>query len=146
MYKNFEIYGLFLLLVVVLLIKPRVIYDLYNNILGRLILIGIVVFLTTNNITLGLLSALCLIIASNMFFIEGMTIGDDTDSSDSSNSSNKIQVNTHHEDKDKVGVDRQSIQEAVAAKSSDTLPISPETFTSSDNVRPNNSEKMHTRV
>jgi hypothetical protein len=121
MYKNFGIYGLFLLLVVILLVNPRVIYNCYNNILGRICLIGIIVFLTAHNVTLGLLSVLCLIIASNMFFIEGMTIGDDaqTDKDKSDSESNddakKITVVS--------GVDRQTIHETIQPKSSNSLPI-----------------------
>ena len=67
------ILGLFLLLVIILMLKPRVLFNLYNNILGRVVLIGVVLFFTTCNITLGLLAALCLIIVSNMFFMEGLT-------------------------------------------------------------------------
>ena len=94
MYKKFGIGGMFLLLVIILLVNPLVIYRIYNNILGRIVLICFIVFLTMNNVTLGLLAALCLIIASDMFFnigsynfIEGLdnmntdksgtTIGDD---------------------------------------------------------------------
>ena len=73
MYKMHGILGLFLLLVIILMLKPRVLFNLYNNILGRVVLIGVVLFFTTCNITLGLLAALCLIIVSNMFFMEGLT-------------------------------------------------------------------------
>ena len=73
MYQKHGILGLFLLLVVALILKPRVLFNLHNNILGRVVLIGVVLFFTMFNVTLGLLSALCLIIASNMFFMEGLT-------------------------------------------------------------------------
>jgi hypothetical protein len=149
MYKNLGIYGPFVLLVLFLLVKPRVIYNVYNNILGRVCLIGLVIFLTINNITLGLLSALCLIIASNMFFIEGMTIGsDDTDDTDDDTTKDTTKVLTKDVVKDVVkdaGVDRQSIHEAIAAKSSATLPTSTENFTS-ENVGPNDTEKIYTSV
>lgn len=72
MYKKHGILGLFLLLVIILMLKPRVLFNLYNNILGRVVLIGVILFFTMFNVTLGLLSALCLIIVSNMFFMEGM--------------------------------------------------------------------------
>jgi hypothetical protein len=80
MYKKVGIVSLFLLLVVALILKPRVLFNLHRNILGRVVLIGLVLFFTMFNVTLGLLAALCLIIASNMFFMEGfdnVTIGDD---------------------------------------------------------------------
>lgn len=74
MYKKHGILGLFLLLVVILVLKPRIIFNMYNNILGRVVLIGIVLFFTTCNVALGLLAALCLIIVSNMFFMVGVNI------------------------------------------------------------------------
>lgn len=85
MYKKHGILGLFLLLVVILVLKPRIIFNMYNNILGRVVLIGIVLFFTTCNVALGLLAALCLIVVSNMFFmvgvnIEGLTNIDDPES------------------------------------------------------------------
>ena len=134
MYKNYGIAGLFLLLVATLIVKPRVFYNLYNHILGRVLLIGVVIFFTLCNVTLGLLAALCLIVASNMFLIEGLdnlhsstgtTIGDDNalTSSDA-----KLTVTTKAESKDKdgqkineldaQGVDRQTIHETIQAKSS----------------------------
>jgi hypothetical protein len=110
MYKTFGILGLFLLLVIILIINPLVIHTAYNNILGRIILIGIVIFCSMNNVTLGLLAALCLIIASNMFFTQGsynlfeglenintntsgLTIGDDTQTSTTSDQKVNIITN-----------------------------------------------------
>ena len=49
-------------------------------------------------------------------------------------------------DSNKSGVDRQSIHESITSKSSKSLPIPPETFTSGDNVRPNDKEKTYTSV
>jgi hypothetical protein len=74
MYKKQGILGLFLLLVVILVLKPRIILNMYNNILGRVVLIGLVLFFTTCHVALGLLAALCLIIVSNMFFMVGVNI------------------------------------------------------------------------
>jgi hypothetical protein len=112
MYKTFGILGLFLLLVIILIINPLVIHTAYNNILGRIILIGIIIFFSMNNVTLGLLAALCLIIASNMFFTQGshnlfeglenintntsgLTIGDDTQTSQSTSSEQKVNIITN---------------------------------------------------
>ena len=106
MYQKHGISGLFLLLVVILIVKPRVFYNLYNHILGRVLLIGVVLFFTMCNVTLGLLAALCLIIASNMFLIEGLdnldssneiTIGDDNIVN---SSPAKIKVTSKAKDKD----------------------------------------------
>ncbi len=71
-------------MVITLAINPRMIYSIYDNILGRLVLICIVVFLSMNSTTLGLLATLVIIMSLNQFstFVEGMenatkTIGDD---------------------------------------------------------------------
>jgi hypothetical protein len=111
MYKKHGILGLFLLLVVILVLKPRIILNMYNNILGRVVLIGIVLFFTTCHVALGLLASLCLIIVSNMFFMvgvnregltnldneseanmiqPGLTIGDDTVSATDTNAKLKV--------------------------------------------------------
>jgi len=156
MYKNYGIFGLFLLLVVILVIQPRFIFNLCNNILGRLLLIGVVLFFTISNITLGLLAALCLIIVSNMFFIEGMdnlnlesglTIGDDnavTPYESQVQVTTKEQIKAKGESKigskiselqsqaEAQGVDRQTIQESIQAKSSKTIPVNKSNFNSDD--------------
>jgi hypothetical protein len=63
-----ELFALFLLIVAITTVKPDIINDLYGNILGRIVLIAIILFFTIHNTTLGLLVALCLIVASNQFF------------------------------------------------------------------------------
>jgi hypothetical protein len=80
------------------------------------LLIGVILFFTTFNVTLGLFAALCLIIASNMFFTEGLTtlngsdstmiqpgttIGDDTVTVSSLPDDAKIKVTTKAAEKDK---------------------------------------------
>jgi hypothetical protein len=75
MNKLDKIHGLFLLfvlLVLVLVINPRIIKNIYNSFLGRIILIIIVLFFAMNSMSLGLLTALVFIIASNMLFREGL--------------------------------------------------------------------------
>jgi hypothetical protein len=153
MYQKHGIVGLFLLLVAILIVKPRVFYNLYNHILGRVLLIGVIIFFTTFNVTLGLFAALCLIIASNMFLIEGLsnlnegesldgtTIGDDNAVTSSSDA--KLTVTTKAKAKEKgdgskiselqeQGVDRQTIHETIQAKSSKTIPINSASFASDD--------------
>ena len=79
------LFALFAVLFVILATNPQKVNHVYNSILGRLILIGVVIFFTMNNTTLGLLVALTIISASNQFgffnFREGMesstTIGED---------------------------------------------------------------------
>ncbi len=146
---------------------------MYNNILGRVLLIGLVLFFTTFNVALGLLAALCLIIVSNMFFMEGLTnldsetepmikpgltIGDDTVSG-SNDTNDKIIVTTKAKSKgttgnettisdlkdqeEPTGVDRQSIQESIQAKSSKTIPVDKTSFESTE-VKPNDTMNKNT--
>jgi len=79
---------LFIVLVIIILIDPRWIYNLYDKFIGRLILLIVLVFFATHNTTLGLLVVLALIIVLEQYttFSEGLdmmgntapTIGDDT--------------------------------------------------------------------
>lgn len=93
--KTKSIGALFVALVVILVVNPKVINNIYGTILGRLFLVCVVIFFAMNNTTLGLLVALAIITASNQFgsfveatLIEGMdnqtsttptTIGQDSD-------------------------------------------------------------------
>ena len=63
---------LFIMLIVVLIVSPRSLNNMYNNTLGRVALIALIIFFAMNNVTLGLLAALCVIIASNMYMFEGL--------------------------------------------------------------------------
>ena len=166
MYKKCGIVCLFLLLVVALILKPRVLFNLHRNILGRLVLIGLVLFFTMFNVTLGLLAALCLIIASNMFFMEGfdnVTIGDDNVDG-SVNDGTTVTVETKDKAKERAkekakklsemkaqaqaqtdadseeaqGVDKPSIHDSIQPKSSKSIPVDKKTF-SSDEVNPSES-------
>ena len=68
------IVSLFAGLAIILAINPKVINNVYNNVLGRIVLLAIIIFLSMNNVTLGLLVALVLIIVLNEYstFTEGM--------------------------------------------------------------------------
>ncbi len=62
--------GLFIGLVMILLINPKIINDMYETILGKLVLILFILFISSKNITLGLLVALILIIVSSKFRVQ----------------------------------------------------------------------------
>jgi hypothetical protein len=66
--------ALFVALLIILAVNPRMINNIYSTILGRLVLIGVVIFLAMNNLVLGLLVALAIISSINQFgsFVEGM--------------------------------------------------------------------------
>lgn len=137
--KTKSIGALFVALVIILAVNPKVINNIYGTILGRLFLICIVIFFAMNNTTLGLLVALAIITASNQFgsFVEGMdnqepiTIGDDN-STPSGNDTTKITVMTKDQDKQKLsdlkqniaqGVDKEDIKAAIASKDSKQIPV-----------------------
>ena len=101
---------------------------------------------------LGLLSALFLIIASNVVFKEGLTIGDDTASSTNATNDKVIvttklksdpntKLNTKKTERtisdlkaqaETTGVDRQSIEESIKPKSSKTISIDKTNFESTE--------------
>ena len=141
--------GLFVLIVVVLVLNPRVINDIHKTILGRIMLIGLVIFFTTHNTTLGLLVALCLIIAINMFFMEGIdatlstpdataiTIVEDNVTTDPT--TQQIKISTEKKDKDNKinvdnedGVDKQTAHESIQPVESAAIPIDKSEFSSTD--------------
>ncbi len=139
--KTKSIGGLFVALAIILAIKPIMIYNIYSTILGRIILIGIVIFMSMNNITLGLLVCLIIIAASNQFgsLVEGLdNIGEDNSSTtgkqtvltksavESSNTTASDENKRISELKEKaaeLGVDKEDIKDAIASKDSKTLPI-----------------------
>jgi hypothetical protein len=132
--------GLFVLIVVVLVLNPRVINDIHKTILGRIMLIGLVIFFTAHNTTLGLLVALCLIIAINMFFMEGIdetlskTIGDDNVITDSTEPKIKVSTTALKEEEDDKddGVDKQTVHESIQPIESAAIPVNKSDFISTD--------------
>ena len=151
--------GLFVLLVIILMVKPIIYNNMYNNVLGRLFLIVILLFFATTNVTLGLLVALIMIIGTNVLFVEGFetqkTGVTDTKSTSKSNSAimdalsklsstgttigtgddgvkskvGQINVVTSNS-KSKDGVDRISVEQSVKAKDSNQIPVTKENFVS----------------
>ena len=133
------------LLVLIVVIKPRVLSNLYSSLLGRIFLITVVLFFAMNNVTLGLLSALAIIIASNMFLHEGL---DNMNAFDSNNSdvfvtNTKDIINEQIENKDDTklqsdGIDLETIKASIQSKSSSSLPLPK--LSSSDNISPASTE------
>ena len=140
--KTQSIGALFVALVIILAVNPKVINNMYRTILGRLFLIYVVIFFSMNNITLGLLLTLVIITASNQFgsFVEGMenntspTIGEDN--TDSTNDQIVLTKTEANKDKkisdiktdiaDKIdGIDKEDIKVAIMSKDSNQLPVIP---------------------
>jgi hypothetical protein len=136
---------LFIVLLVILAINPKIVNNMYETILGRLLLIGVVIFFATNNTTLGLLIALVIITSLNQFgsFTEGMdnmqlptTIGEDNvdetgTQSLLTRSASKKKISEIKEDVVQ-GVDKEDIKAAIMAKDSKTIPVDPQMTGSTD--------------
>ena len=114
--------ALFVVLAIILVVNPRMVNNVYETILGRLFLIGIVIFFAMNNITLGLLAVLAIIVASNQFsfLVEGMENNVTTDKP-------PVQIQVQMPDKKKTdeveGVDKEDIKNAIMSKDSKQLPV-----------------------
>lgn len=140
--------SLFIFLILTLVIKPRILSNLYSSLLGRIILILVVLFFAMNNVTLGLLSALTIIIASNMFLHEGL---DNMDSNISNTTSTnpsedkaaiakdiiKEKINKN-ESSQNDGIDLETIKASIQPKASSSLPL-PQVSTN-DNIAPASTE------
>ena len=191
---------LFTMLVVILIVSPRSINNMYNNILGRVGLIALIIFFAMHNVTLGLLVALCIIVASNMYMFEGFdnasigtganidpsligtgqnimnlkqelqqaqaststattsttapatTSTSTTAPSTTSTSTTAAPATTTATTPTTIttqstgGVDRQSIQQAIQSKSSNTMPVNKGMFKSKyDEVAPSTSTSTTTQ-
>jgi len=134
---------LFVVLVIILAVKPIIVKNIYSSILGRLVLISIVIFLSMNNITLGLLLVLIIITALNQFsfLVEGMendtptTIGEEN--VESTGSQKVLTASATDAAKKKIsdlkkeisdetqGIDKEDIKMAIMSKDSKQIPIDP---------------------
>jgi hypothetical protein len=149
--------AIFIVLIGILAINPKVIHDMYSSLLGRICLVGIVIFFAMNNTTLGLLVALAIIAVSNQFtpFVEGMetqatTVGEDNTSTNGqtvlTNSAVESAKKTINDLKQEInngtnGIDKEDIKAAIMSKNSKTIPVS-ENMTSSTEVSPSISSML----
>ena len=65
--KTQSIGVIFVVLIIILALNSKLVNNIYSSVLGRVFLICLVIFFAMNNTTLGLLSALAIITASNQF-------------------------------------------------------------------------------
>ena len=153
--KTHSIVAIFIALVVILAINPKMVNTLYSSVLGRLFLISIVILLSMKNVTLGLLVALTIISGLNQLgsfvegsFVEGFeatTVGEDNVDSTGKQIvlTNAAQGTTVNSAKQKIsdlkaqaatnGVDKEDIKAALQAKDSSTIPTDPN-MTTNDSV------------
>jgi hypothetical protein len=144
---------LFIMLIVVLIVSPRSLNNLYNNTLGRVALIALIIFFAMNNVTLGLLAALCVIIASNMYMFEGLeNMTEDqknnlkdkaidkkgtmstttTDSTTPTTTTSTTDSTTTDSTTTGTGVDKEAIKDAIQAKASNTIQVAKADFSSTE--------------
>jgi anti-sigma28 factor (negative regulator of flagellin synthesis) len=142
--KTQSIGALFVALVIILAVNPKVVNNIYSSVLGRLFLICIVIFFAMNNTTLGLLVALAIITSSNQFgsFVEGMengtptTVGEDNVDTTGGQTvltkgavadASKKRISDLKQDvaNGTVGVDKEDIKAAIMSKDSKQIPVDP---------------------
>ena len=125
--KNKSIIGIFMGLVLILAINPKIINDIYSSILGRIVLLGVVVFFSLNHTILGLLVALVIITASNKFgkFVEGMETNNTVQDKKSTEQQKTQSIETD-------GVDKEDVKTSLMSKNSNQLPIDPKMNSSSE--------------
>ena len=148
--KTNSIMAIFVTLIVILALNPRMVSNIYDTILGRLVLIGVVVFLSMKSVTLGLLVALTIISGLNQFgsFVEGFetptTIGEDnvpttgkqvvlTDSETEKVNNAKKTISDLKAQAQSQGIDKEDIKTAIMSKDSSTIQIDPN-MTTNENV------------
>jgi hypothetical protein len=170
--KTKGIFALFVALVIILALNPRVVFNVYDSVVGRLALIAVIIFFSMCNTTLGLLLALALIIVLNRFstFTEGFsteglttldtvpsTVGEDNvpitgeqqvltrsaSSTEKKDAKQSPKISEIKENGPSVGVDMQDIQNAIMPKDSKTLPTDPQTMKSSENVAAHSSDLLN---
>jgi len=158
---------LFVVLVVILIVNPLAIHKIYNNILGRVALIALLIFFAMNNVTLGLLVALCIIIATNMYMFEGLENMDETSTpasmpevtdkmaadkmvADKMAAEKKtaekkegvIPSDTMAASDNTDGVDREAVKSSLESKPANSMPVNKSDFSSTEDVAPATKESF----
>jgi len=155
--KSQSIGALFLALVVILGLNPKIINNIYENVLGRIFLICVVIFFSINNATLGLLVVLVIITALNQFgsFTEGFEInqseteGQPVLTKGSVNNVNQIINNLKKIKEEKAeetsGVNLQDLRNTTMSKDSNTIQVD-KNMNSSEEVSPSTSSTLNSSL
>ena len=156
------IVSLFVALIIILAVNPKVVNNIYGSILGRLFLISIVIFFAMNNTTLGSLVALVIITALNQFgsFVEGFeqptNVSDDKVSENVDTNSRQLGLTSSSNDTSNkkiselkqqiaegtAGIDKEDIKIAIMSKDSKEFPVDPN-MNSSSEVSPSSSGMLN---
>jgi len=152
--KSQSIGALFLALVVILGLNPKIINNIYENVLGRIFLICVVIFFSINNATLGLLVVLVIITALNQFgsFTEGFEInqseteGQPVLTKGSVNNVNQIINNLKKiKEEETSGVNLQDLRNTTMSKDSNTIQVD-KNMNSSEEVSPSTSSTLNSSL
>lgn len=141
----------FILLFIISLINPQIIYTLDKSFIGKLVILIVIVFFSSANIILGLLTIFIYfsVLEKYKYIIEGMT-NDENNENNQNNQNNKEKKEKKEKNtkdtKDKIiistsnsnGIDIQDIRDSIASVDSNSLPLSKNMFKSNDNVEPFN--------
>jgi len=155
--KNQSIGALFVALIIILAVNPKIVNNIYGSILGRLFLISMVIFFSMNNVTLGLLLLLAIITALNQFgplveatlpLVEGMenetpvTIGEENVNTEGTQkvltasatkaAKQKISDLKKTISEGTLGVDKEDIKMTIMPKDSKQIPVDPNMNSSSE--------------
>ena len=138
-FKMNHILGLFIVFVLILLVNPKIVHNLYETVLGKLILILLILYISNSNLTLGLLLALIIIVISNKFRIESSIFKgnllegmDNMVKDENEDTLNDYKTNTS-------GVDLETIKTSIQSKSSTSIPVT-KNQASTENVGPASKE------
>lgn len=141
----------FILLFIISLINPQIIYTLDKSFIGKLVILIVIVFFSSANIILGLLTIFIYfsVLEKYKYIIEGMTTNENNqnnqtheekkekntkDTKGIKNKKDKIIISTSNSN----GIDIQDIRDSIASVDSNSLPLSKNMFKSNDNVEPFN--------
>ena len=150
--KSQSIGALFLALVVILGLNPKIINNIYENVLGRIFLICVVIFFSINNATLGLLVVLVIITALNQFgsFTEGFeqnqgeqsVVTEVNNVKPNINNVKKLSDLKEEKAEGTTGVNLQDLRNTTMAKDSNTIQVD-KNMNSSEEVSPSTSSTLN---
>ena len=164
--KSQGIVFIFVALIIILAVNPKIVNNIYGSILGRLFLISTVIFFAMNNTTLGLLVVLVIITALNQFgsFVEGFeqptTFNDNNVSKNVDTNGRQLVLTASASDTSNkkiselkqqiaegraegtAGIDKEDIKVAIMSKDSKKFPVDPN-MNSSSEVSPSSSGMLN---
>ena len=152
--KSQSIGALFLALVVILALSPKIVNNIYENMLGRIFLICVVIFFSINSATLGLLLVLAIITALNQFgsFTEGFEQNEGAEQqqvlSKVVNIKQKIsdlKAEKAEKEEETNGVNLQDLRDTTMAKNSNTIQVDKNIY-SSEEVSPSTTSMLNSSL